>query len=333
MTVPEDATLRLPAHGCEGEESAAMQVVDHDEVWERLPMSAAIGALEEAIASGRLGTTPPRQHVHAGDQELLLMPSFLDGGGGVKLVGIDPDNPARGLPRIQGVFVLFDPPGLTPSAVLDARALTALRTAAVSGLATRYLARPDASRLVILGAGPQAHAHLLAMHALFDLSKVTVVSRTRAGAEELAVRAREELGLAAVVAGPEAVADADVICACTTSRTPVFDGALLPEGVHVNAVGAYRPDMQEVDAATLAGSAVVVESREAALAESGDLIVAAREAGWDPAAIAADLIEVVRDGVAVRTAAAQRTLFESVGMAFEDLVIARAVLEAPASGR
>ena len=309
-----------------------MRVVNHDEVWERLPMSAAIGALEEAITSNRLGTSPPRQHLHAGDQELLLMPSFLDGGAGVKLVGIDPDNPSRGLPRIQGVFVLFDPPGLTPAAVVDARALTALRTAAVSGLATRYLARPDASRLVIFGAGPQAHAHLLAMDALFALSEVAVVSRTREAAEQLAARARDDLGLAAVVAGPDAVADADVICACTTSRTPVFDGARLPEGVHVNAVGAYRPDMQEVDAATVTGSSVVVESREAALAESGDLIVAARDAGWDPAAIAADLVEVVRDGAAVRTTAAQRTLFESVGVAFEDLVIARAVLAASDAG-
>lgn len=305
-----------------------MQVIGYREVWERLPMPAAIAALDSAIAAGRLGLTPPRQHVHAEEQELLLMPSFLDGGAGVKLVGIDPRNPSRGLPRIQGVFVLFDPPGLTPVAVVDARALTAVRTAAVSGLATRYLARPDASRLVVFGAGPQAHAHLLAVHALFDLSHVSIVSRTRATAEELAARAREELGLAAVVAGPEAVATADLICTCTTSATPVFDGALLPDGVHVNAVGAYRPDMQEIDAVTVGTSAVVVETREAALAESGDLIVAARENGWDPEGISADLVEVVRDGVAVRTDTSQRTLFESVGVAFEDLIIARAVLDA-----
>jgi ornithine cyclodeaminase/alanine dehydrogenase-like protein (mu-crystallin family) len=305
-----------------------MQVIDHDEVWARLPMSAAIDALDTAIAAGQLGITPPRQHVHVEEQELLVMPSFMDGGAGVKLVGIDPRNPARGLPRIQGVFVLFDPPGLSPAAIVDARALTALRTAAVSGLATRYLARPDARRLVIFGAGPQAHAHLLAMDSLFELGHVSIVSRTRAAAQVLAVRAREELGLAAVVAGPGAVTNADLVCTCTTSATPVFDGALLPDGVHVNAVGAYRPDMQEIDAETVGTSAVVVESRDAALAESGDLIVAAQETGWDPAGIAADLVEVVRDGVAVRTDAAQRTLFESVGVAFEDLIIARAVLGA-----
>ncbi|MGM0617877.1 MAG: ornithine cyclodeaminase family protein [Actinomycetota bacterium] len=305
-----------------------MQVISHDEVWARLPMSAAIEALDTAIAEGRLGSTPPRQHVHAEGQELLLMPSFLDGGAGVKLVGIDPENPSRGLPRIQGVFVLFEPPGLSPAAIVDARALTAVRTAAVSGLATRYLARPDASRLVIFGAGPQAHAHLLAMHALFPLSHVSVVSRTRAAAEELVTRAREELGLEAVVAGQEAIATTDLICTCTTSPTPVFDGVLLPDGVHINAVGAYRPDLQEIDAVTVGTSAVVVESRDAALSESGDLIVAARDAGWDPRAITADLVEVVRDGVVVRTDASQRTLFESVGVAFEDLVIARAVLDA-----
>ncbi len=305
-----------------------MQVISHDEVWRRLPMSAAIEALDTAIAEDRLGSSPPRQHVHAQEQELLLMPSFLEGGAGVKLVGIDPENPSRGLPRIQGVFVLFDPPGLSPAAIVDARALTAVRTAAVSGLATRYLARPDASRLVIFGAGPQAHAHLLAMHTLFELSHVSVVSRTRGAAEALVAQARQELGLEAAVAGQQAIATADLICTCTTSPTPVFDGALLPAGVHVNAVGAYRPDLQEIDAVTVATSAVVVESRDAALAESGDLIVAARESGWNPRDITADLIEVVRDGVAVRTDASQRTLFESVGVAFEDLVIAQAVLDA-----
>lgn len=310
-----------------------MQVIRYDEVWERLPMSAAIEALDAAISDDQLGVTPPRQHLSVRDQELLVMPCFLDGGAGVKLVGIDPNNPSRGLPRIQGVFLLFDPPGLSPAAIVDARALTAVRTAAVSGLASRYLARPASSRLVIFGAGPQAHAHLLAMHAVFALSHVSIVSRTRPAAEFLAAQAREELGLAAVVAGPAAVAEADLICACTTSATPVFDGALLPEGVHINAVGSYRPDMQEIDAATVTTAAVVVESRDAALAESGDLIIAAREAGWDPARIAADLVEVVRDGRAVRTDAAQRTLFESVGVAFEDLIIARAVLDAePAPG-
>ena len=304
-----------------------MQLITEEQVWERLPVARAIDALDRALVAGRVGPTPPRQHLAEGGQELLLMPSFLDGGAGVKLVGIDPANAARGLPRIQGVYVLFDPPGLTPSAVIDARALTAIRTAAVSGLATRYLARPEAHRLVLFGAGVQAHAHLLAMDAVCDLSTVRVVSRTAAAAQALVARARDELGLSAEVAAPDAVADADLICTCTTSPTPVFDGTRLPEGVHINAVGSYRPDLQEVDAATVAGCEVVVESRAAALAESGDLIQAVAAGSFEPEHIVADLLEVVRDGLVVRRTAAQRTLFESVGVAFEDLIVARALLD------
>lgn len=302
-----------------------MQFLDHAAVRARLSMGAAVDALEAAFAAGRLGHTPPRQHVHAGEQELLLMPSFLDGGATVKLVGIDPANPARGLPRIQGVVVLFEGPGLTPAAVLDAAAVTALRTAAVSGLATRFLARPDSRRLVLIGAGPQADAHLEAMVAVAPVREVRIVSRRREPAAALAARARRDFGLDAEVAGPDAVADADLVCACTTSPSPVFDGALLPAGVHVNAVGSYRPDLQEVDATTIRSCRVVVEDREAALRESGDLVQARRE-GWEPAAIAADLREVVGDRVPVRTSADDRTLFESVGLAYEDLIVAEAVL-------
>ena len=302
-----------------------MEFLDHAAVRARLPMHAAVDALQAALAAGRLGHTPPRQHVHAGEQELLVMPSFLDGGATVKLIGIDPANPGRGLPRIQGVVVLFEGPGLTPAAVLDAAAVTAIRTAAVSGLATRFLARDDSRRLVLIGAGPQAHAHLEAMVAVAPVRTVRVVSRRPEPAAALAERARRDFGLDAQVAGPDAVADADLVCACTTSAAPVFDGARLPAGVHVNAVGSYRPDLQEVDATTIRSCRVVVEDREAALRESGDLIQAGAE-GWEPDAIAADLVEVVRDRVPVRTSADDRTLFESVGLAYEDLIVAEAIL-------
>jgi ornithine cyclodeaminase/alanine dehydrogenase-like protein (mu-crystallin family) len=304
-----------------------MQVLDHEQVRARLPMRAAIDALETAIAAGRIARTPPRQHLHDAEQELLLMPSFLDGGATVKLVGIDPANPARGLPRIQGVVVVFDGPGLTPSAVLDAAAVTAIRTAAVSGLATRYLARPDSERLVLFGAGPQAHAHLEAMVAVAPVRHVRVVSRTPAPAAALVERARAAFGLDAEVAGPEAVTDADLVCACTTSSTPVFDGARLPRGVHVNAVGSYRPDLQELDVTTVRSCRVVVEDRGAALRESGDLAHAVAS-GWDPGSIAADLPELVRDRVVVRSAGDDRTLFDSVGLAYEDLIVAEAVVQA-----
>ncbi len=304
-----------------------MRLLAHDEVLRRLSMGGAIDALHAALRSDDLGVTPQRAHVGHDGQELLLMPTFLGGGAGVKLVGIDPENAGRGLPRIQGVFVLFDAPGLTPSAVLDARALTTLRTAAVSGVATRLLARQDSSHLVLIGAGAQAHAHLEAMAAVRPLARVSVVSRTSHRAAALAAAASDLLDVPAAVTGPEVIAEADLICTCTTSPDPVFDGRLLPPGVHINAVGSYRTDLQEIDAVTVTSSRVVVEDRDAALAESGDLAAAQRDAGWEPVAIAADLAQVARGEVVVREDATTRTLFESVGIAYEDLIVARAVLD------
>ncbi len=308
-----------------------MEVIDYDQVWQRLPMRAAIDALDAALHATGIPEVPAREHLHHGAQELLLMPCFDSGAAGIKLVGIDADNPGRGLPRIHGVFVLLDAPGLVPAALLDARALTALRTAAVSGVATRHLAhhltdprRP--ARLVVFGAGAQAHAHLLAMHAELPLADVRIVSRSPGSAEQLAELARPLLDVEVALTGPEAVADAEVVCVCTSSPTPVFDGGSLLPGVHLNAVGAYRPDLQELDATTVIGAEVVVETREAAMREAGDLIAAERTGDWDRHQIRADLTELVRDGRAVRTAPHQRTLFKSVGLAWEDLVVARAVL-------
>lgn len=310
-----------------------MELIDHDEVWRRLPVARAIDALDHALQRTGIPPVPARQHLTAAEdpaQELLLMPCFDGGGAGVKLVSLDGANPARGLPRIHGVFVLFGAPGMVPAAVIDARALTAIRTAAVSGVATRYLARPDAGqRLVIVGAGAQGQAHLDAMAAVVDLADVRVVSRSSGPAEALAARARERYELPATVAGADAVADADLICTCTSSATPVFDGVRLPPGMHCNAVGAYRPDLQELDPATVAGAEVVVETREAALREAGDLLAAEAAGVWSRDAIRADLTELVHEGRRVRVDPDQRTLFKSVGLAWEDLVVARAVLAGP----
>jgi ornithine cyclodeaminase/alanine dehydrogenase-like protein (mu-crystallin family) len=216
-------------------------------------------------------------------------------------------------------------------ASLDGAALTALRTAAVSGLATRWLARPDARRLVVVGAGVQARAHLLAMAAVVDLSDVRVVARRPAAVDALAAHARANGVAVPVVAGViEDVRDADLVCLCTSSATVVLPGRLLPDGLHVNAIGSYRPDMREVDADAVARSRVVVETREAALAEKGDLLLAEAEGRWSRTDIVADLHGLVSGREPGRTDAAQRTLFASVGHAYEDLLVARAVLAATA---
>ncbi|HZD16678.1 MAG TPA: ornithine cyclodeaminase family protein, partial [Actinomycetota bacterium] len=259
-----------------------------------LPIGVAVDALEEAFGRA-LPEAPLRTHVSAGDGDLLLMPAVGVEGAGVKLVTVNPSNPDRGMPLIQGVYVLFAPGTLEPVAVIDGAALTGVRTAAVSGLATRHLARADARRLVIFGAGTQATSHLDAMVAVRPVEEVTIVSRTPARAEALAQRARR-MGLRAEVGAPGAVAEADIVCTCTTSPSPLFDGALLASGAHVNAVGAYTPQTREVDDETIRRARVVVETREAALAEAGDLLIPIEAGVIGRDDIAADLSEVVAGG-------------------------------------
>jgi ornithine cyclodeaminase/alanine dehydrogenase-like protein (mu-crystallin family) len=293
------------------------------ELEEILPVSQAIEVLERAFTAER-PKTPLRTHLDVPGGELLLMPASGERGLGVKLVTLAPENPGRGMPFLHSIYVLFSPRSLEPKLTVDGAALTALRTSAVSGLATKYLARPDSSRLALFGAGVQANAHLDAMVAVRPIQSVRVVSRTPEAAERLADRARTLLD--ADVAGSETVSAADIVCTCTTSDTPVFDGKLLPDGVHVNAVGAYRPDTRELDDETIGRAKIVVETREAAMAEAGDIIIPIERNVITDSDIVADLSEVAR-GAAVRTSADDVTVFKSVGVAFEDLAVAAAVLE------
>jgi ornithine cyclodeaminase len=174
----------------------------------------------------------------------------------------------------------------------------------------------------MFGAGVQARAHLEAMAALRSLERVLVVSRTPGRAEELCDLARAS-GLVASVGTPGDVGEGDLVCTCTTSPEPLFDGRLLRPGAHVNAVGAYLPESRELDTATIERARVVVETREVALAEAGDLLLPIGEGAIGPGHITADLSELVH-GAQVRTAPDQVTVFKSVGMAFEDLVVAAA---------
>jgi ornithine cyclodeaminase len=244
---------------------------------------------------------------------------------GVKLVTLSEFNPQRGLPFIHAAYVLFDPETQRPEALVDGTELTAIRTAAVSALATRHLANPDASRLAIFGAGVQAVTHLEAMLAVRPIRSVTVISRGAERAAALVDRAAAA-GIAARVGTPRDVGDADLVCTCTTSAVSVFDGGDLASGTHVNAVGAYLPDQREVDTQTVRRAEVVVETREAALAEAGDLLIPIGEGAITRAHIVADLAEVVR-GATVRTSPDDVTLFESVGLGFEDLAVARAAVD------
>ena len=303
-----------------------MRLLDAAEVNRRLPMGAAIDALQKGFGTQDPFGSPIRSTVETPSGSLLLMPSAGDAGVGVKLVTVSPNNPQVGLAFVNAVYVLFDPESQMPEAVIDGAALTALRTAAVSGVATRWLANDDAGRLVIFGAGVQATSHLHAMLAVRPVERVTVVSRSGERAAGLAIAART-LGVDAGVGTPAEVAEADLICTCTTSPSPVFDGDRLRAGVHVNAIGAYLPDNRELDTRTIRNAKLVVETREAALAEAGDVLIPIGEGAVGPDHVVADLHQLVR-GTVVRTSREDVTVFKSVGLAFEDLVIARALLEA-----
>jgi len=304
-----------------------IRLIDAEELRRVLSMADAIDALEAAFRDEDPSRSAPlRSSVATPAGTLLLMPAAGDRGVGVKLVTLSEFNPQRGLPFIHAAYVLFDRETQRPEALIDGTELTAIRTAALSGLATRMVARADPRRLVLFGAGVQATAHLQAMAAVAPVEEVVVVSQTPDAAHVLAERAAA-MGARASVGEPSAVARADLVCTCTTSRVPLFDGRVLAEGAHINAVGSYLPDQRELDTETVRRAKVVVETRGVALAEAGDLLIPIADGAIGPEHIVADLAEVVR-GAVVRTADHDITVFESVGMAFEDLVVARAALDA-----
>jgi ornithine cyclodeaminase len=283
-----------------------------------LPMAAAIDALAEALRAGLDPEAgPPRTIVDVDAGQVAFMPSASAAYAGVKLITVAPGNAARDLPRVQGVYLLLDAATLTPLALLDGAALTSLRTPAVSAVAVRLLSTVDSSRLLVFGTGPQAYGHVEAVRAVRPIAHVDVVGRRDGPVGDLVAWCRAA-GLSASAAAPPAVAQADIVCCCTTARVPLFDSALLPDHATVVAMGSHEPDAREVDAALVQRATTVVEARSAALREAGDIV----QAG--PVALAT-LDELVRGEVAV--APDRPRLFKSSGMAWEDLVVAAAAYE------
>ncbi|MFF2568561.1 ornithine cyclodeaminase family protein [Streptomyces sp. NPDC058084] len=294
------------------------------------------GAVEALADVLRAGLDPeagrPRTALPVPAGELLLMPAATGSWAGVKIAGVAPGNPARGLPRITGSYLLLDGPTLRPLALLDGAALTTLRTPAVSALAIRHLT-PSAPplRMVLFGTGPQAYAHLDAVLAVRNVAETVVVARSPERARRLAAHARA-LGVPEARTGdPGDVAGADLVVCCTTARTPLFDGRLVAPGATVVAVGSHEPDARETDTALVRRSAVYVESRAAALREAGDLLMPLAEGAVGPEHVAGTLADLVArpEDTGPADPAAPR-LFKSVGMAWEDLAVAVAVHRAAA---
>jgi ornithine cyclodeaminase/alanine dehydrogenase-like protein (mu-crystallin family) len=303
-----------------------MRLVDATALSRLLPIAAAIAAIEEGFRAPQRPEMPQRSALAVGTGSLLVMPAVAGRAAGVKLVTVDPANPGRGLPLVGGVYVLFDAETLQPRAVIDGPALTAVRTSAVSALVTRHLARPESRRLLLVGAGVQARAHLHAIRAVLEIEEVLVAGRDPGRVAALVGEARE-LGVAAAAASPVDTPRAEVICLCTTSDVPVLDGSQVAPGTHVNAVGAYRPNARETDDALVRQARIVVEDRVAALAEAGDLRIPIDRGVIGPDAVVADLWELV-GGARVRRSDEDVTLFKSVGLGYEDLLVASAALAA-----
>lgn len=271
------------------------------DIEQRVDVSGAADALEAALKAGfDPETDPPRGAVALGEGELLVMPSAVGGHAAVKLVSIG------GEPRIQGLCVVFDGLTLAPVGLVDGIALTNLRTPAVSALAVRRLAAPHARRLLVFGRGPQASAHVEAMRAIRPIEHVDMVGREGGDVDEL-------------------VAAADIICCCTTAREPLFDGGLVADGATVVAIGSHERDAREVDDALVRRAAVVVESRASALREAGDVIGAIDSGALEDAGLVT-LAELVCNEPPLDPG--RPRLFKSTGMAWEDAVVAAAVVRA-----
>jgi ornithine cyclodeaminase len=309
----------------------ALPFLDGDAIRAAVPIDDMLDAVEAAyrdVAAGR-DRSPIRSRVALDDGDLLLMPGVREGGAGssVKLVTVMPGNAGRGLPTVQAVVVWFDARTGRPVALIEGATLTAMRTGAASGVATRLLARPDARTLAMIGAGGQAEWQVRAILAARPIERVLVHARTPGRREAFASRMAETTGIEvrAVASAEEAVREADVVACATTSSTPVFEAAWLRPGAHVNGVGAFTLGMVELPPELFGtASLVAVDSRSAAMEEAGDLVAAIEQGS----AAEEDLVEigsVGRDWADGRDPAAI-TAFKSVGLAIQDVAAAELIV-------
>jgi ornithine cyclodeaminase/alanine dehydrogenase-like protein (mu-crystallin family) len=285
--------------------------LDEEQVQQHLRMEELIPTMEKALIDFSTGkVTQPVRSVIKVDPPggfLGLMPALTPNGLGLKAVTFYPSNAERGIPTHMATIFLVDPQTGTPLAIMDGRLITEMRTAAVSAAATKLLAPPDAKILAILGSGVQARSHVEALRLVRPFEEIRVWSPTREHAEHFA----KEVGAKAMPA-EDAVRGADVVVTATNSKTPMLKGSWLKPGCHVNAVGACRPDWRELDDEAMANVAFV-DSREAAMKESGDVVLSG-------AKIYAELGEALAGKVPPH--ANETTIFKSLGLAVEDIAAA-----------
>ena len=304
-----------------------IRILSASDVRAALPMSKAIDAMRHAYSQLSAGkaTAPPRQHLSTDKGITLIMPAHLPERSefGIKVVSVYDDNPNLGLPRISATVLVLDPTTGTPKAFMDGASLTAIRTGAGGGVAADLLARKNAKKVGLFGAGVQARAQLQAVMAVRNITSVNLISRTQTSAQQLAAEISEWTDAPEVnlVSTPrQVVENADIVLCATTSATPLFDGSTLQPGTHITAVGTFIPEKREVDTITIRRAhRIVVDSREACLEEAGDLII-------PNAAIDAEIGEIVNGDKPGRQSDDEITFFKSVGVAVQDAVAGSVVL-------
>ena len=306
-------------------------VLDSNQIKELLPVVDCIELMADALSA------LARDEVHQplrtivrppGARGLLgLMPAYRSGDRGafgLKAICVFPENPSQGKDAHQGAVTLFSRETGELLALMNASEITAIRTAAVSAVATRLLARQGAQELAIVGAGVQARTHLAALACVRPIKRARVVARTFAHAEQLVAEMQPKVPflIEAVRRNEDAVRGADVIVTATSSQEPVIDRNWIADGAHVNAIGTHSPSSREVDSATMAAGRIFVDRRESALNEAGDYLLAAKEGVVTPDSILGEIGELLIGAKTGRTSETEITLFKSLGLAIEDVACA-----------
>ena len=315
-----------------------MTILGPSAVARSLPMATAVGVMRKAFAAHarQQVQSPPRTVLRTGKGRgaTLVMPASTGSDDSdllaVKVVSVFPENPRRGLRAIHGTVVVSDAGTGVPLALLDGVALTAIRTAAACGLATDLLARSDSRVLAVFGSGVHARTQVEAMRTVRPIKDIRIYNPNTRSAEAMAAglsRLGSARGEIRAVGSPaEALDGADVACMATTSRVPVFQDCEVPDGLHINAIGAFKPEDREVPGATVGRSLVVVDDLDSAMEEAGDLLIAIEERKFSREAIHADIGSLVLGRAGGRSDPSQVTFFKSDGIAAQDVFAAQAVL-------
>lgn len=310
-----------------------MLILNANDVTQALPMDQAISSMKLAMQSLSSGQAkiPLRTHIESHQGTTLVMPGWVGQQDqeslAVKVVSIFNRNQNHGLPNIMGLVHVLNPVTGEPVAVLNGAAVTALRTAAVSGAATASLAHPDASRLAIIGSGPQAKTHFQAMCAVRPIRKASFYARRQARLKKMMEGLETEIDLQIVDSPDEATHDADIICTTTNSPTPVINDDAVTPGCHINAIGSYKPDVVEIPSKVVQNARIYVDHKLTALAEAGDLIQPLQRGEISSEHVIGEIGELFLGKISGRQNPLETTLFKSVGNTVEDVVAASQIVQ------